>query len=555
MSLPPSLHPLQTGAGRRAKSSFPLQFAWWKLRMARNILKERREFVALSLLLGILGLGGGAAYVAFVANALRQALEQPDPAVLERSLNVVVFAAVVAFFFMALANVLSGFFSPARMEEREQLMGPLSAFSLFLTEVVDSLRLPFLLVLGGAIVPLGVVAVQTSMPLWLFGLLSVDLLALFSLPTLMVVGGYIALMRSIPSALLGRNFLLFLFFFVSASLAAAALGELRGAFQGGTGAPTLFPASLLAGLLPAWKSGRTLEIWTESALLLGVSAGILGLAWTSYRYLFLEQLERFGVLQGTEEGRGLSEDAWSWRLLRRFLSPAVAAVVVKDLRSARRDTAQRVAFTALAAVILALVMVDVTLGRMNANIFLPIFYLYATFLVACQGLSTFSAEGGVLENLAFMPLDAGALVKGKVVGHALLFWGVSLATAGVLMLAPSPVPLAFRIFASLSMALLAGPVGGVLSWVTVCLGAIFPKPGEGGGRKEISVFAMGLFLQWVTLVALALPISLVLPFLLGPIAIFVPVVVVPTCAASLWLMHILAVRAVDRALGAELRAG
>lgn len=143
---------------------FPLRFLGWKMRMLKNILAERREFVVLSSLMGFLGLGGTLLWVGFVTRALGNALEKNTPEELDRNLNTVLFAALVAFGFMALANLVSGFFSQARMEERERLMGPLSPFSLFLTEVLDALRLPMGLLLVGGVLPLGLVTLQGGSP-------------------------------------------------------------------------------------------------------------------------------------------------------------------------------------------------------------------------------------------------------------------------------------------------------------------------------------------------------------------------------------------------------
>lgn len=537
---------------------FPVQFLRWRTRMLLNLLTERRELMLLTLLGSVGALLGVMAYQWVAVAGLRRLLSS-DSRVLtpEGPLHLIVFSAFVAFFFMALANVVSGFFSAARLEEREQLMGPLPPWSLFLTELLDVLRLPLGIALVGGIMPFAWVAGELGISLGHFCLLAGGLLALLVLPTLWIVGGYIVLLRSLPERILGGQALLFFFFWASATGAAGALGIVRDALQERTSwlaySPTVW---WLEGLSAALQGQAGLSVGLLQIMFLLGTSGIL--AWTSWRWLFLEHLEAFGSQRAERREGGLpaleSPEGWLRRLLEQRLSQPVLAVVLKDLRSARSDTAQRVAFTALAAVILALVGVDFVFDRMNANIFLPIFFGYALFLVACQALSTFSAEGGVLENLAQTPLEAGELVQAKILAHTLLFVGVSGVACVLAAVAPSPVPWLFRVPAAVSVGVLMVPVGYFLAWAGVCLGAIFPKPGEGGGRKEISLFAMGLFMQGVGLGVVSVIGGVVAPWVLEGPGMMATGLLCVVWVGVFRVLRLLAERAVSRALGAELRS-
>lgn len=537
---------------------FPFRFLRWRMKMLLHLLTERRELLVLSMVGGVGGLLGALAYFLLAVAGLRRLLESgPQALTAEGPLHLILFSAFVAFFFMALANVVSGFFSAARLEEREQLMGPLPPGQLFLTELLDALRLPLGMVLVGGLLPFWWVGLAMELSLPALLVLSVSLLLLFSFPTLLIMGGYIVLLRSLPARVLRGQGLLFFFFWASATGAAGALGVVRDALQDRTSplaySPTVWLVEGLAGAL-AHEAWTVWGVLLKLLLVVGVTAV---LAWISWRWLFLEHLEQFGVQREGRQAGPLPEltapEPWLRRLLEPRLSQPVLGVVLKDLRSARSDTAQRVAFTALAAVILALVGVDLLWGRMNANLFLPIFYGYALFLVSCQALSTFSAEGGVLENLAQTPLEARELVEAKILAHTLLFAAVSGVSSVLAALAPSPVPLAFRVPAALVAGMLMLPVGYLLAWGGVCLGAIFPKPGEGGGRKEISIFAMGLFMQGVGLGVVSVLGGVVAPVLLEIPGLLAAILLLVAWIGVFRMLRLLAERAVSRALGAEMR--
>jgi hypothetical protein len=403
---------------------------------------------------------------------------------------------------------------------------------------------------------------QQGWPGWFPAVLGVDLLALFIQPTLLVMALYIAAIRFIPAVLLNRQGLLFLFFFVIALAGGSALDTIRGAYNQNSALSGGFPSAWVASLLPLMQGGSGLEasrqaIMTQSGRVVGLTLCLLAVAWVLYRYAFLEQLERFGVRLSASEGQGVEPrlDRLIYALAAPRLGSPVAAIIIKDLRSSRRDSAQRIAFTALAAVIFALVVVDLLTGRRTANVFLLIFFAYALFLVSCQGLSTFSAEGGVLENLARFPLTAKQILWAKILSHFVLFAGVILLAMGLVAIAPSPIPAWFRVPVAGIGAPLLLPFGLFLSWITVTLGAIFPKPGEGGGRKEISIFAMGMFFQLTLLLLITIPLSLLVPIAFGLPYIGIPLLVLVGWLSVLKILQLLAERSVGRALGAEMRSG
>ena len=539
------------------RALFPLRYGRWKLRMAGNLVREKREYVMLAAAALVLGISGIGAYEYYATTGLISLLRESSPQEANRILSIVAFSAYIAFALMALANVITRFFSAQRMSEREQLLGPLSGSLLFATELLDVLRLPLLILIIGFFLPLGVAAWSLHLPAWTLGLQWIALMAAYVQPTLFVMALYIAIVRYLPPALLSRQGLLFAFFFLLAGLGGLVLGALRSIYQSAEGWSAAFPTTWAMSIIPHVLGGSPHIAQRQALRVLILTGSIAIVAYILYRWSFIERLECFGIhLSAKEEGGGEARvDRVVRRILIRWFDAPIVGMVIKDLRSSRRDTAQKIAFTALAAVVLALIVVDILSHWHATKVILPILFLYALFLVSCQGLSTFSAEGGVLENLARFPLDADAILKAKIVSHALLFAAVSLAAIALNTLAPSPFPWLIRIPVALVFALLCLPTAIGLSWISVTLGAIFPKPGEGGGRKEISIFAMGLFFQLTLLAAVSIPASVATSIAFGVEYVLVIILMGILWFGILRFLYVMARRSVDRALGAEMRGG
>jgi len=536
---------------------FPMQYAAWKMRMMANVIRERQEYLALAGVMGVVAALGTLALWVYGSRGLTRMLSSSSFSEVERTATLLAFSAYVAYGFMALANVITRFFGPERMEERERLKGPLSGTTLFLTELFDVCRLPMGVLVVAILVPLTLTAWALELPFWVSVLAAIDLVLLYLQPTLLVMALYIATLRFIPGNLLNRQGLLFGFFFLIATLGASALGAIRKVYHGTAEWSAALPSTWAALIIPSYQHGQVDQVLTLSGRLAGMTLLLLAVTFVLYRFFFIERLEDFGLqlAHGERAGRRAPLERWlQTRLLRRH-SPPVVAIVLKDLRSSRRDTAQRVAFTALAAVTFALVLVDLLFDRQVAMVFLPIFFFYALFLVSCQGLSTFSAEGGVLENLARFPLEAGDILKAKIISHFLLFCVVIGITLGLAAIAPGRLPFWIKGPLALLGGVVLVPLAWFLAWITVTLGAVFPKPGEGGGRKEISIFAMGLFFQLTTLVVLSLGLALLAPFSFGFGYVVAPLAVGVAWWAALRFLYRMANRAINRALGAEMRAG
>ncbi len=536
---------------------FALVYARWKVRMVRNLVTEKREYMALAVGVTLLGLVGLSALWIHGSAAMADLLQHHAPRDMYRVLGLLAFSLYVALSFMALANVVTRFFGQQRMDEREHLLGPVGPIALFATELLDTLKFPFLVLLAGAIGPLALAFLLADLPPWLFLLLTLDLLALAAQPTLVAMALYIGVIRFLPVRATRSRFLLFGFFVLLAGLGVGALGNIRAALRSGAAVPLTLPPSWVAAVVPFYSSGDTpaaLDLSVRTAALTVVLGAI---AFLLYRFSFLDNLELFGshsLGSGKTGGHGKEQTRTERWVLRR-LPQEMAAIVLKDLRSSQRDTAQRVAFTAMGAVMFSLVAVDLVTGEYNAALFIPILAAYALFLVSCQGLSTFSAEGGLLENLAQLPLDANRIFRAKVVGHTLLFTRIFWQTLVLLVIAPSPLPLPFRLFAAICLLPVLLAASATLGWLTVALGAIFPKPGQGGRRKEISIVAMGLYLEFVILLTLSGTgaCAAALGFR-GVFWLLVPLVALVWTMVFLFLNRV-ALRAVERALGAEFRAG
>lgn len=548
--------PTHPGARRLEETTwrrvFPLRYLYWKGRMAWNLLRGRRELLTLSTILGLSGLLGLSFWWVLADRGLERILGSASAV---SSLEIAFFAGMVAFFLMALARVLAGFFSAGRAHERDVLLGAVTPNTLFVTEALDALLLPGVLALLAGAIPLMRMGLTLEMPL--AGVLGIGLsvLLLGGLPTLLVLTLTMGGIRLIPRAWLGRQGLLFSFFFGVSGLGAGALSLVRAGMRtGGAELLSLMPSAAVAQMLPAWKNGALSPVWQGLGLLsAGCAVLFLSSRWL-YTRVFLPHPERYMAQPDAQALQaGHEPDARLRRLLRGRVSAPVVAVALKDWRSARRDTASRLAFTGLLAFLLALACVDVALGSMNAVVFLPILWAYASFLLSCQGLSTFAAEGGVLEGLAILPLSPKDILKAKVLSHAMLFGGLNLGAVCVFVLAPSPMPLWARAFSGAFV--LAGllPLGAVLAFVTVTLGAVFPKPGAGGGRKEISLFAMGLFGQLVGMGVLSGIGVVGAPLVFGWPGLLVPLTLGPAWLLTLFMLASLAIRAIDRALGSSMK--
>lgn len=525
---------------------FPLRFAGWKTRMLWNAARSRPELLALGGAAALLALSGGVALAWRLGSGFVEVYEA-GPDALERALTLGALALYLALTFMALANVITRFFGDARLAEREHLMGPLSPGALFVTEVVDAYRLPLILLVGLGLAPLTVGGIRAGVPSVAIASTWAAALPVFIQPTLGVMAAAILVVRAVPRSLQGRQGLLFTAMLASCLLLFTGLGTIRGLLQGAAlGALSLLPTHQL-GLIAAWQRGSHDVLWTAPLISWATTALLWALCQAIYGRWFLEDLDRFR-LTAVDEAAGGGGRGWLAALLGRALGRAVAAVVIKDLRSTRRDTAQQVAFTLMAALVSALVLGDLSAGSRYSPLFLPIFFVYAVFLVSTQALSTFSAEGGMLDNLARLPLTAGQLLKAKVVSHLLLFLGVIGAAVLLMALAPLGIPLYLRIPLALGVGLALVPGAVALSILTVTLGAIFPKPGEGGAQKEISVFAMGLFLQLGALMVISLGASGA-AVALGPAFVLVPLVTLGIWLGVLALLWRFATQAVGRALG------
>ena len=97
---------------------FALQYAGWKLRMLRNLVQERWEYLVLAAAGGVLGLLGTLGLWKWGSRALGDLLVKGEPQVVGNFLDLFAFSMYVTYLFMALANVISRFFGPQRMDER-----------------------------------------------------------------------------------------------------------------------------------------------------------------------------------------------------------------------------------------------------------------------------------------------------------------------------------------------------------------------------------------------------------------------------------------------------
>ncbi|GEM_PF-6415346 len=488
------------------------------------------------------------------------------PAILETKSGLALLLLSYCGFFGVVTFILTliALFYPTQVQELERLRAlPISESALFGFKCGDILHsmtpLVFLVVLAaGAGLNLGGQA----------GLGFVAVLLVLSVLLVYVVGWMmialvLAVVTLLPRALLGRGAILGAILVLGASgLVAARAVDRRHAFEilAGVG-PTAWTAELVLSA----KAGNWAKAATSGGLVAAVALSLRTLAYLAYRSLYLRRLTPLlekvwpdqqagpasqqagpasqeagpasqevrpaGTRATAERGQGLTEF-----LLRplAWASPATRAIARKDLLWIARDPI--VGYAAYAAVALLLLGVGLAAwesrrGELAEGVAYPI---WGVVLLVVSGhllnlnLSAFGREERCLEGLRGTPVTPRNLLAAKFHVALVLSLPVAALAVGMVALATrGEDDTAGTVRAALVVALLGAAA---FSWISVTLGAIFPKYDSKNQFRAVTLVGVGVHVSLLgLLVASAIGAVAAVKFY-GLAFVFVPAIV-----GLLWL--------------------
>lgn len=422
------------------------------------------------------------------------------PSILETKSGLALLLLSYCGFFGVVTFILTliALFYPTQVQELERLRAlPIPESTLFGFKCGDILHsmtpLVFLVVLAAG---MGLNLSGQAGPGFVGVLLVLSVLLVYIVGWMMLVL-VLVVVSALPKALVGRGALLVAIVALGASgLIATRSIERRHALEvlAGVG-PTAWTAELILSA----KAGNWTQAARSGALVLAVAAALRTLASLAYRGLYLRRLTQLlekvwpDARDTAERGRAFTE-----LLLRplAWASPATRAIARKDLLWIARDPI--VGCAAYGAVALVLLGVGLTLwegSRPDAEGGVA-YSIWGVVLLVVSGhllnlnLSAFGREERGLDGLRSIPLTPGNLLLAKF--HVALVLSLPVAALAVGMVA-----LATRgeedAASTVRMALVVALLGAaVFAWISVTLGAIFPKYDAKNQFRAVTLVGVGV---------------------------------------------------------------
>ncbi len=477
------------------------------------------------------------------------------PAILEKRSGLALLLLSYCGFFGVVTFILTliALFYPPQVQELERLRAlPIGDWTLFGFKCGDILHsmtpLVFLVVLAagaglnlGGQAGVGFVAVLLVLSVLLVYIVGWAMIALV-----------LAVVTLLPKALLGRGAVLgAIVAFGASGLVAARAVDRRHAieFLSGVG-----PTAWCAELVLSARVGNWPKAAASGGLVVAVAAALRMLAFVAYRSLYLRRLTQLlekvwpDAQEAARRGEGLTE-----LLLRplAWASPATRAIARKDLLWVLRDPI--VGYAAYAAVALVLLGVGLALWEGSRpdgeGVAYPIWGLVLLVVLGHLlnlNLSAFGREERGLEGLRSIPVTPWNLLAAKFHVAFVLSLPVAALAVGMVALASRGDEDAAS---TVRMALIVALVGAAaFAWISVTLGAIFPKYDSKNQFRAVTLVGVGVHVTLLGLLVASAVGSVAAVRAYGAVFVFVPALV-----GAIWLgvMAFLA-REARRALHAML---
>ncbi|MEK7865816.1 MAG: hypothetical protein AAB434_03980 [Planctomycetota bacterium] len=489
------------------------------------------------------------------------------PAILEKRSGLALLLLSYCVFFGVVTFILTliALFYPTQVQELERLRAlPITESALFGFKCGDILHsmtpLVFLVVLAaGAGLNLGGQA----------GLGFVAILLVLSVLLVYVVGWMmialvLAVVTLLPRALLGRGALLGAIVILGASgIVSARALDRRHVLDvlAGVG-----PTAWTADLVLSARAGNWGKAATSGALVAAVAVALRTLAFLAYRSLYLRRLtpllekvwphQDAGVIARAAAGRG---EGFTEALLRPLVwaSPATRAIARKDLLWIARDPI--VGYAAYAAVALVLLGVGLAAwearrGELEEGVAYPI---WGVVLLVVSGhllnlnLSAFGREERCLEGLRGTPVTPRNLLAAKFHVALVLSLPVAALAVGMVALATRGEDgTAGTVRAALVVAVLGAAA---FSWISVTLGAIFPKYDSKNQFRAVTLVGVGVHVSLLGLLVASAIGAVAAVKAYGAAFVFVPATVALLWIGVLALLGREARRALHAMLGTRMR--
>lgn len=460
------------------------------------------------------------------------------PAILGKKSGLALLLLSYCGFFGVVTFILTlvALFYPTQVQELERLRAlPIPESTLFGFKCGDILHsltpLVFLVVLAagaglnlGGQAGLGFVAVLLVLAILLVYIVGWLMIALV-----------LALVTVVPKPLLGRGALLAaIVAFGATGLVATRAMDRRQILEILSGAG---PTAWTADLVLSAKAGHWAQAAASGTLVLFAAAALRTIAFLAYRSLYLRRLTPLlekvwpDARAAARRGERLAE-----ALLRplSWASPATRAIARKDLLWIARDPI--VGCTAYAALALVLLGVGVALwqGRRGDGGAGAAYPIWGVVLLVISGhllnlnLSAFGREEKGLEGLRSIPLTPRQLLAAKFYVAFVLSLPVAALAVGTVALATRGAEdAAATVRTALVVALLGAAA---FAWISVTLGAIFPKYDAKNQFRAVTLVGVGVHVTLLGLLVASAVGSVAAVRAYGVTYVFVPALV-----AAIWL--------------------